>query len=173
MSKTEQTCRALIAAARPTAAVVALLGCVILSQPLPDWQRVFSWQTAAGVSLFGYAVFILFPIHRLDSITFWLTVAIGALLAVGSLWMSWVLYQAAVVDLLKGAIVFHAIAWIILIPFYAYIPAIILSRKYAAADGETVGQAVPETAEPEDESGRRSTTNVTILMEARVKTLRQ
>lgn len=95
---------------------------------LPGWRVV--WETGASVSFFSYAVFIMLPIQRLPSRAFWAFISCGSVLAVGSIWMSKEPYCELKVGFLDGSLLSHAMAWILLIPIYAYIPIVILSRKH-------------------------------------------
>jgi hypothetical protein len=150
MTKTEQTYRALIAAARPTAVLVAGMGLLMLSQAghgMPDWRHVCSWETAALVSFFGYAVFIVLPIQRLPPSAFWTCTILGAILCLGSVWMSKELYHGIVEELFDGKRIFCTMAWILAIPIYVYIPTMILNRRHGAAN--TVRAPSPSVPFPE------------------------
>ena len=97
---------------------------------MPDWRVVFTGETRAGVSFFAYAVFIMLPIQRLPSRAFWVLISCGSVLAVGSIWISKEAYCELIGELLDGSPLFHVMAWILLIPIYAYIPVVILSPKH-------------------------------------------
>jgi hypothetical protein len=137
MTKTEKTYRACIAAARSIAVPFAFFGFLTLfgaRRGVPDWRRIFSWETVWLITFFGYAVFMILPIDRLCSPMFRAAVTVGAILAVGSVWMSRVLYQVLIVELLEGQLLFFIMAWILLVSVYLYIPILILKRRHEAAN---------------------------------------
>ena len=136
MGKTEQICRALIVAARTTAAfvVAAELSFAILG--MYEWEMMFTWNATAFLAFLGYAVFIMLPISRLPTSAFVSAVAVGVLLAVGSILVSRLLYDDIVESLLRGAIQFRILAWSLLIPIYAYIPIVILNRNHKATKNQ-------------------------------------
>ena len=140
MIEIHRTYRPLIFAARCLAAPV-----VICSTPLygavcaglVDWQKALSWENAAAASAIAYAVFILLPIQKTRPRIFWPVVALGALLAIGSTWLLYLLYTTLVSELLKGRLIYHIMASLLLLPFYAYIPITILNQKHETAHGQS------------------------------------
>lgn len=135
VTKTEQMYRACIVAARSIAIPVAIFGFIGLSQAGHgvNWRLVFSWETVWLISFFGYAVFMILPIDRLSSILFWVSVLVGTILAVGSIWTTRVLYQGLTVDLFDKQIIFRIMIWLLLVPVYLYIPILILKKRNETA----------------------------------------
>ena len=135
MTKTEQMYRVCVVAARSIAVPIVLFGFLILSRG--GWLSggdFFSWETVGLITFFGYAVFMVLPIDLLSSVMFRVAITVGAILAVGSIWLSQVLYQVLIVELLEGQLLFCIMALILLVPVYLYIPILILKRRHKAAD---------------------------------------
>jgi hypothetical protein len=136
MRKSEQLCRALIVAARTTATIVVAgwLLCALLG--MYEWEMMLKWNAAAFWAFLGYGVFIMLPVSNIPTSAFIPTVAVGVVLAVGSVVVSRVLYLNLIEDQFGGAKQFRILAWSLLIPIYAYIPIVILNRKRRHENGE-------------------------------------
>ena len=142
----EKICGALIAAARPTAALfsgMAFLLLVSSSGRMPIWENVFRKETFFMLSFFGYALFILIPIRQLPSRTFRIVTTIGIILTLGSISWSREMYNGVVNEFLDGRMGFKIMAWILLIPVYLYIPMVIWQRNQEAAN-----QVLNRTVDP-------------------------
>ncbi len=137
MTTKGQVCRAFIAAARPTASLFSAAGLLLLAGAGGGrliWRNVLTAETLAMVSFFGYAIFVLIPIRLLSGCAFIAAVAVGTVLAIGSVSWSTQMYGFVLNDLFESQMVFRAMAWILLIPIYAYIPMAIWQRKQGAAN---------------------------------------
>lgn len=133
----EQICAALIAAARPTAALFAGIAfLLVVNSPghMPIWENIFKKETLLMLSFFGYALFILIPIRRLPSRIFRTVATVGVILALGSISWSIEIYNGVVNEFLDSRIVFKIMAWILLIPVYLYLPIVIWQRNQVSAN---------------------------------------
>jgi hypothetical protein len=140
MKTEERICGALIATARPTAALFAGMAFLVLvssSGQMPIWENVFRKETFFMFSFFGYALFILIPIRRLPSRTFRIVTTIGIILTLGSISWSREMYNGVVNELLDGRVGFK------IMPFYLYIPMMIWQRNQEAAN-----QVLNRTVDP-------------------------
>lgn len=132
MNASQRTCTVLIAAARPTAVLLAFAG-VCASSIFLNWHAFFTLDGASMLCLFGYSVFILIPLRGLSRLAFWSLISIGSILALGSIWLSVHIYRLVVISFLDGQYNFRIMASILWIPFYAYIPLSLVQRRHDAA----------------------------------------
>jgi len=140
MTKFEQTCRAFYIAAKPTATLVSVCLFLPVLSMLCDCCRGGTYDLAYSMGLlsfFGYAVFIMLPVNRLDGFAFLLVLAIGSLLCVASIPTTVQAYHLFIglceAENVYYEFVYRLYAWILLIPVYVHLPILLLLKKHETA----------------------------------------
>lgn len=135
MTKIEQTCRAFYIAAKPTATLVSVCLFLPVFSMLCDCCKGNTYELAYSMGLlsfFGYAVFIMLPINRLDGFAFLLLFVIGSFLCIASIPQTVLAYRLFIglceAENVYHEFVYHLCAWILLIPVYAHLPILLLIK---------------------------------------------
>ena len=141
MKRGETIAKALVAAARPTAALGVVFGLVMLPAIFRGmWLR---WEGIKILLFLAYAVFIFIPVEHMSRRSFRFSISIGVLLAFGSLPMASEFFAGLLGELLGNQPVFFMIELVLALCVYSYIPVRIWQKKMTT-DGSVAGLESPD-----------------------------